>query len=115
MPRTFTDLTVRAFKCWGRNEESRSSDMGGSLWTDGRNLYSYATCLVTPMIHENGNDRHDAFIFNETKYSATTSNKQHAIRLDYRHCELYSVSGIDRGRGSETAMREAFKRGTEGK
>lgn len=46
--------------------------LGDSISTDGTNVFSYRTCLIT---------RHKGVtVLNMTKYSRTTSTQQHSIR-----------------------------------
>lgn len=54
----------------------RSLRRAESIWTDGESIYSYRTCLVT--LASNGR-----ILFNATKYSPTTSNHQHAMRVEW--------------------------------
>lgn len=58
--------TLEAFKA------GKSYEKASSFWTDGKALFSYATCLLA---------KTDAgtLVFNDTKYSRTTSVYQHSI------------------------------------
>ncbi len=49
-----------------------------SCSTDGVSIFSYETCLLTPIAAGAPND--GPFVFNVTKYSPTTSGQQTAIR-----------------------------------
>lgn len=42
-----------------------------SIWTDGNNIYSYSTILASR--------QNDDILFNNTKYSVTTTIHQHAL------------------------------------
>lgn len=56
-----------------------------SFWTDGVALYSYGTCLFefdTP----NGDIANPVYLFNDTKYSITTSIYQNSI------CEEFLIN-----------------------
>lgn len=54
-------------------KEGRVKDMG-SIVTNGESIMSYTTCLV----HPTGND--GEVVFNNTRYSVTTSQQQGALR-----------------------------------
>ena len=43
-----------------------------SVWTDGKHIYSYATCILAQR-------RDGTFCLNRTRYSVTTTIHQHAI------------------------------------
>jgi hypothetical protein len=46
-------------------------DSSKSIWTDGQNIYSYGTCLVTRL--------NESLLLNRTKYSITTTIHQNAL------------------------------------
>lgn len=67
-----------------------------SFWTDGIALYSYGTCLFDRKLLD-GNVMNPIYIFNDTKYSITTTIYQNSI------CEeLY----IDRKTGFSTVLQK---------
>lgn len=64
--------------------------MGSNLSIRGNVLYSYATAICQRL----GNDK---FVYNETKYSSTTSRHQNCLRYALRGHEVETVSKISRG------------------
>jgi hypothetical protein len=70
---------LNAWRCGRRNKSAQS------IWTDGRDIYSYGTCLVT---------RDDAgnVILNRTRYSVTTTIHQGALAVALNGCRV--VDGI---------------------
>lgn len=62
--------TVEAFKAWQVGKAKKPSS---SIWTDGQHVYSYGTRIIT---REGGR-----VIFNQEKYSVTTSNHQNSLRF----------------------------------
>lgn len=79
-------------------QASPRSVQGGSIWTDGEVLYSYATAILTRSYGL-------GLFFNRTRYSITTTIHQNAIAA--RLPNVLSVDGIPRGYGSLEALRQA--------
>lgn len=65
-----------------------------SCSTDGRNIYSYGTIILRGATFDGEARPHE---LNATKYSATTSNQQSAIRSYFYPHELKEVTGIPMG------------------
>ena len=61
----------RVLAAWNKGEETTKP--GETISTDGRNIYSYWTCIVarTPT---------GGVVFNASEYSPTTKRQQNAIR-----------------------------------
>ena len=81
----------RVLEAWKMGREYRRAS---SCWTDGQNVWSYATCLAT----RDG----VAVVMNAEKYSPTTSNYQSAIRqwARWEGLDLIEVD-TERGRGAQ--------------
>lgn len=62
--------TENVFNAWmnGRSEKKQKS-----VWTDGVAIYSYNTLILF-------NNQDGALVFNNRKYSVTTSNHQNSIK-----------------------------------
>ena len=76
--------------------ESGRSLKTPSVWTDGKNIYSYDTIILRGATHDGEPRPHT---LNATKYSATTSRQQSEIRLYFalQGHELPEVTGIPMG------------------
>ncbi len=60
---------------WLLEKPSAPAQQGKSIWTDGRNIYSYQTCLVTRSPWAG------TMILNRTRYSQTTTVHQNALAV----------------------------------
>lgn len=85
-----------AWKAGRKDERERS------VWTDGRAIYSYGTCIVAPLPVSG------RVVLNVTKYSVTTSNKQSGLRVALAGLIACEVDGMRQG-ASEYALIEASK------
>jgi hypothetical protein len=63
--RTNTSKVLAAF------EAGKALKQCSAVWTDGESVFSYGTCIVTPVP--------GGLAFNATKYSVTTSGHQRAL------------------------------------
>lgn len=63
--------TQDTFKAWQAGRKFNGG--GASIWTDGEDIFSYATRIVTR--------EGQRVLFNQEKYSATTSNHQNSLRM----------------------------------
>jgi hypothetical protein len=72
-----------------------------AFWTDGVSIYSYDTCIATP-----DDNAINTYIFNETKYSLTTSKHQNRLRAEYvrLNVTIKTVNGINRGASRDTLL-----------
>lgn len=72
----------------------KSARPAASVWTDGERIYSYGTCIVERI-------GGGLALFNETRYSVTTTRQQNALRvaLEQEGIALESVQSVPRGRG----------------
>ena len=77
----------RVAAAWREGREDRREQ---SVWTDGRAIYSYGTCLVAPLAS-------GRVVLNVTKYSVTTSNKQSGLRVALHGLIAAEVDGLDYG------------------
>lgn len=64
------DNTRRAFSYWQHGIRLKAH---ASIWTDGKRLYSYDTCLVDKLTTQ------ELFLVNVSKYSSTTSKKRNQL------------------------------------
>lgn len=95
--------TRRTLEAWRKGKRLRFCD---SIWTDGWSIYSYGTCLVTWL-----NSDDDAVIFNNTKYSMTTSIHQGALRGALTG-KIWAVDNLPRG-VSALRLKEEFDKHTD--
>lgn len=79
--------TRNVIAAWQSGKEYRRED---SIWTDGTSIFSYRTCLATPLAD-------GRMVLNRTKYSATTSNKQSDVSFALRGMIACEVSGLHMG------------------
>lgn len=91
MPRKNTQDAVRRFNA---REESPAGVRGSAIWTDGRSIWSYATCLVTRQID-------GSLIVNDTTYSTTTTIQQRGLAVLLTDPVAGRVDGIYRGSGPD--------------
>jgi hypothetical protein len=70
-----------------------------SISTDGTTIYSYATALLT----READGRH---IYNDTKYSRTTSTQQTSLRMVFPFA--MTVDGLPRGATAKDLSRKAW-------
>ncbi len=74
----------------------RSNQRAQSIWTDGISIFSYGTCLVTPVDVAVFDDV-APFIFNATRYSVTTSIHQSGIRPDIPSRDMIVLQDVPQG------------------
>lgn len=79
---------ARTVEAWENGRASQSSDVGGSIWTDGDVIYSYNTPIAW-------RDQAGRLVLNMEDYSKTTNQHQQALRR-YLNYGLV-VDGIPRG------------------
>jgi hypothetical protein len=94
--------TAEVLRAWKNNKPSRKSE---SIWTDGENIWSYGTCILTARKMES--DPLHSWIFNNTKYSVTTSQQQSALRAELGTNRLLMVDDLRRGARPEDLVRAA--------
>jgi hypothetical protein len=82
-------LVETVMASWAQNDESNPNE---SLWCDADNVYSYTTCVVafTEV------DGEGVAYLNMTKYGATTTRHQNAIREWFRQRPATFVNVIER-------------------
>jgi hypothetical protein len=78
-----------ALNRFGQKVASPRSVQGGSVWTDGRVIYSYST----PLLMITGG----RVVLNVTRYSVTTTIHQNALRVEC--AGAVEVDGLERGCG----------------
>lgn len=84
MPRKNTTRAVEALL------DGRPAQPSRSIWTDGRHLWSYGTCIAARL--------HDGtFVFNDTRYSRTTSGQQSGARFLLGERVSYLLDGLPIG------------------
>lgn len=98
---------------WGDRPNKRAK----SIWSDGENLWSYDTCLVTwlvsgwPEDDPSTEERYEAVIINRSRYSVTTSAHQTAIHASLSQrlgaANVIVVEDLDRGVGPDELRRAA--------
>jgi hypothetical protein len=97
--------TQRAYALWRAGKGSPLSERGKSVWTDGQNIYSYATILVAYAADA------DCAVFNATPYSVTTTTQQSGLRTllkrDFLYRDLFVVCGIERGDARASSLLDA--------
>lgn len=85
--------SLDAMTRWHHGQRSTASQMGKSIWTDGRTLWSYSTPLAVRCAA--------GIAVNATKYSSTTSTHQKALDAflasELPGYTVVRVGGIDRG------------------
>jgi hypothetical protein len=89
-----------ALQRWANDTPSPRSKQHGSVWTDGKVIWSYGTALVL--------QDHGGIALNVTKYSVTTSAHQNALRAELP-CSFIEVDGVPQGWGSDRALSEALR------
>jgi hypothetical protein len=72
-----------------------------AFWTDGVSVWSYDTCIATP-----DDNAINTYIFNETKYSVTTSKHQNRLKAEYGRLNvtIKTVNGLNRGADRDTLL-----------
>lgn len=93
--------TIQVFRAWQRGIQNEKQD---SIWTDGYDIYSYDTAIVTRVatsdrVRSPLTDATDWVILNRTKYSKTTTTHQNALAvlLDQEQFKAYQVEGVSEG------------------
>ncbi len=100
-------ITERAITDFCEMRPSPRSQQHKSLWTDGTTLWSYHTALMTRFSHpETGRT---LFALNMTKYSRTTTDKQYALRWDFKNCPVVEVLRLPMGGGRDILVRYALE------
>lgn len=89
-------MRVNARKVFEAFRSGRYYKKVPSFWTDGVALYSYGTCLLD-MTFLDGDMTNPVYIFNDSKYSITTTIYQNSI------CEEFY---IDRKTGFSTVLQK---------
>ena len=67
--------TKNVFNAWLNNRSERKQK---SIWTDGKNIYSYNTIIIQM-------DIAGYYVMNMQRYSCTTSNHQNSLRIMIHH------------------------------
>lgn len=90
-----------AYRRWRQGDDSTPAQRGTSIWSNGRDIYSYATCLLT-------NTPDGRVIMNATRYSVTTTQQQNSllVLLNRDGFVFETVDDLDRGVDRE-ALRKA--------
>lgn len=68
--------TERVFRAW---IEDRPDIKDRSIWTDGRNVYSYGTCIIA-VVNDSPERKAVQVVLNTTKYNHTTSTQVSGLR-----------------------------------
>lgn len=96
--------TQRVFEAWQKGALSVARDCGTAIWTDGQSIYSYQTCIATRDPEDVHGANGKSVIFNNSRYSPTTSQQQGGMRFLMRQAG-YQVEAVAGDPGQVNLLR----------
>lgn len=85
--------TARVLRAWSHGKADKRD---AAIWTDGRNVYSYGTCIAAPL-STSPLGPFEVVVLNATKYSVTTTIHQNGVREYLRGAYVVEVDGLPLG------------------
>lgn len=91
--------------------EGQPEERQRSIWTDGEDIYSYATCIAAGLTDERGTR---LLVLNQSHYSPTTTNHQNGVYYALDDRVVGTVGGLGFG-ASPRAVLAAWRERWEGR